>query len=195
MKHIIFDLGGVLIELKGLESMLSMSNLTESEFWHKWLTTKTVKDFESGRLDAKKFSEQIVQEFTLGIESYLFLEQFKSWPSGFYEGVPEFLNNLRKKYKLSCLSNSNTLHWNEFVQNWNLKTYFDYTFASHEIGFVKPDKEIFVYVLNYLNLKPEDILYFDDNILNIEATKNLGINSILTKGFSEVQDYFLKYPI
>ena len=63
----------------------------------------------------------------------------------------------------------------------NLSEY-DYVFLSFEIGEVKPNKEIYEYVLNNVPFKGCDILFLDDAEPNINAALSLGINACLVKG-------------
>lgn len=61
-------------------------------------------------------------------------------------------------------------------------------FFSYEIGLMKPFPEIFIYVIETLKAKPEDILFFDDSKLNVNAAAKLGINSFAVTSPQEIYD-------
>lgn len=74
-------------------------------------------------------------------------------------------------------------------QEMDLSTFFDLSFLSFQMGCVKPHPDIFQKVIKALRVPPAKILYFDDNLINVEAAKAAGIQGVHTKGFSEVQTY------
>lgn len=93
----------------------------------------------------------------------------------------EFIQQLAqdKKYTLILLSNTNALHI-ECVQKHisfydDFKACFNQFYLSHEIMMRKPDAAIFNFVLSKNKLKPEECLFIDDTIENIEAASALGI--------------------
>ena len=85
-----------------------------------------------------------------------------------------------KEYQLILLSNTNEIHidWvKENVPFFNdFKNCFDAFYLSHEINFRKPDANIYEFVLNNHQLKPEECLFIDDTVANTEAAKQLGIH-------------------
>ncbi|MGN6637868.1 MAG: HAD-IA family hydrolase, partial [Mucilaginibacter sp.] len=66
---------------------------------------------------------------------------------------------------------------------------FEKTYYSHLVGMRKPDKAIFEKVLHENNLKPEETLFIDDIAANLEAAKELGIQTYLMKSPDTVQDF------
>ena len=58
-------MGGVLVELTGVPTMLSWSRLTEAEVWQRWLHSPAVRRFESGNGSAEEFAREIIDELTL----------------------------------------------------------------------------------------------------------------------------------
>ena len=52
---------------------------------------------------------------------------------------------------------------------------------SAEIHKIKPNKEFYIHILEKFNIQPNELLFIDDNLKNIEGAKKLGINTILVK--------------
>lgn len=82
----------------------------------------------------------------------------------FLDGIKNFIVNLSKTYRLSILSNTNypdLIHRN--LNQMNLNNYFHNVYTSVEIGIKKPNREIFEYVMNDLNIKPSNSIFVGDN--------------------------------
>ena len=188
IKAIVFDLGGVLVELNGIVPMLQWSelNLDEKTLWQHWLYSPNVRAFETGNLSAIEFAEQIVNEMQLSVSAQQFLEAFKTWPTGLFAGVTDLLPLLRKDFTLACLSNTNTLHWQLLMEDMGLGNHLDHTFASHLINKIKPDPDIFVHVIEALAMTPEQILFYDDNQINVDSAREFGMQAELVKGVDQI---------
>ncbi len=189
MKLFLFDLGGVLIELTGVPIMVKWTGdaYSEAAIWERWLKSPPVRSFESGLIDQFSFARGVIEDFKLPVSESEFLAEFYRWPKGFYDGAPELLTALRRDYLTGCLSNSNSLHEKRFAGEWRLPGYFDYCFFSHNLGFVKPDREIFEAVIAKIPVDRSEIVYFDDNELNANAARECGIESYTVKGFDELK--------
>jgi putative hydrolase of the HAD superfamily len=186
---ILFDLGGVLIELAGVERMLELCNhaFAADELWARWLASEGVRQFETGRAEPAAFGAAMLSEFGLSITAAQFLEEFTIWPKGVFPGSFELLEQLSSSYRLACLSNTNALHWPRVCDEMGLARYFETTFASHLVGMLKPDAEIFEHVIVQLGSPAERILFLDDNQLNIVAARAAGMVARRVAGLAEVR--------
>ena len=186
---ILFDLGGVLIELAGVDRMLELCNhaLSADELWARWLTSEGVRQFETGRAGPDAFGAAMLAEFGLSITAAQFLEEFTLWPKGVFPGSFELLEQLSTSYRLACLSNTNALHWPRVCDEMGLARYFESTFASHLVGMFKPDLAIFQHVVEQLGCPPARILFLDDNQLNVASARTAGMVARRVAGLSEVR--------
>ena len=107
---ILFDLGGVLVQLGGLDTIQSWTKWDRDELWHRWLTSPTVRCFESGQISIEQFGRDLDEEFSLPVDADEFLKVFAQWPKGQFPGVDELLTTLTPSYQLGCLSNTNSFH-------------------------------------------------------------------------------------
>ena len=109
---ILFDLGGVLIELAGVERMLAWSPSlgTTEELWRRWLGSPAVRGYETGRTDRAAFADAIIVEFGLPIGRDAFLDEFAWWPKTLHPQAKGLLASLAPHYTLASLSNTNELH-------------------------------------------------------------------------------------
>jgi putative hydrolase of the HAD superfamily len=194
---ILFDLGGVLVELSGVATMLGWlgQTLTVEDLWRRWLLSPAVRRFEQGHCMASEFARAVVEEFGLPISADEFLRAFTGWPRSLYPGVIPLLEFLRDSYTLACFSNNNALHWEHICTNLGLGRYFAQQFPSHLTGYMKPDRDAFVFVLGELHRAPERILFLDDNSLNVDAALRVGMRARRTSGVSEVVAALTEYGI
>lgn len=96
------------------------------------------------------------------------------------------LKDLKTKYKIIILSNSNsTILHNILVKN-RLSSYFDEIIISGEVGYAKPQLEIYKLVLLRFNLDPSEIIYIDDKTENIKAAEKIGIRGKLYIGNNDI---------
>jgi len=183
---VLFDLGGVLIELGGVDRFGGLiGEADESEIWRIWLTSYWVRRFERGQCSREEFAGGMVAEHGLTVGAEAFLEQFLNWPQGLIPGALDLVANLASHVRPACLSNTNELHWNEQIDAPLVQTMFETRFLSHEIGLVKPDREIFEHVVEGLGCAPAEVMFLDDNQLNVEAARSVGLDAHRVTGVED----------
>jgi putative hydrolase of the HAD superfamily len=186
---LLFDLGGVLIEWDGIEPLLKLTGnrLTADQARRFWLESEWVRKFERGGCSPEEFAGGVISELSVDLTQEEFLEAFLSWDRGPMPGAADLVENLYKQIPLACLSNNNALHWNRLHKNHDLQSFFRYRFVSHEIGLVKPDPEIFEFVITNVPFDPGEIVFFDDNPECVEASERAGIRAFRTRGVEELK--------
>lgn len=189
MIHVIlFDLGGVLVELTGVPVMLEWTKhrYDEESLWEAWLNSPAVRSFEKGYSTAEQFADALIREMDLPVGKDEFIQKFEKWPKGLFPGVSRLMENLKNKYTLACLSNSNVLHWPILMKNMGLEKMFQYHFASHLIHKLKPDRESFEYVLKNIGCKASSVLFLDDNDINVKSAQKIGMTACRVAGPEDI---------
>ena len=186
---ILFDVGGVLVELGGVEALLGWMGptATAEDLWPLWLRSPSVRAFETGRIEPMAFAVGILEELGLDIPPEQFIDSFAAWPTQPYPGVLELIGRIPPRYRRALLSNSNILHWPRIIDGMDLRSVFEHRFSSHLTGKIKPDAEAFEHVAQTLGCAPAEILFIDDNLLNVQAARSLGLRSQRTRGVEEVR--------
>jgi HAD superfamily hydrolase (TIGR01509 family) len=189
IRVLLFDVGGVLVQLSGVEAMLEWldNRISEDEFWRRWLQSVPVRQFETGQIDADEFAIGVTSEFGLPVEPRQFLEAFIRWPTGLYPGTLEMLARIPSSYQRAVLSNSNALHWPRVQTEMQLGAAFDNNFVSHLTGRIKPDAAAFEHVMESLGCSPASVLFLDDNLLNVDAAKRVGMQAVRVRGIDETR--------
>jgi HAD superfamily hydrolase (TIGR01509 family) len=187
---ILFDLGGVLIELAGVEQMLAWCpDVSDTaELWRRWLRSSAVRRYETGSATREAFAAEMIAEFGLPVDAPTFLRAFEHWPRALYPGATDLLAALAPRYRLASVSNTNELHWEKFRRDWSLPAHFHHNFPSHEVGMLKPDADYFAHVLAALGVPAGRVLFVDDNALNVDAAAQLGIVARRVTGLDGVRE-------
>ncbi len=179
IKTIIFDFGDIFINLDKPATLREMRSLKIEEISEN--IHQTNLEYEKGLITSEEFISAYTSEYPSVNEAQI----KKSWNAiliDFPEYRFRFIKKLseEKEYQLILLSNTNEIHidWvKENVPFFNdFKNCFDAFYLSHEINFRKPDANIYEFVLNNHQLKPEECLFIDDTVANTEAAKQLGIH-------------------
>lgn len=192
---ILFDLGGVLVELpvqpipSGRVNHAPASGSSLSD----WLTCPAAKAFEKGEISAARFADELVKEMNLPIAPEEFLMHFTFWPKGLFPGTTALIGRILPHYSLAVFSNTNELHWPRLMVEMKLEGVFDHYFASFQIGMAKPDPAAFRYVVNALSCDPCEILFLDDSRANVDAARLVGLNAEKVSGICQVEKVLAEY--
>lgn len=185
---VVFDLGGVLVELGGVESMGRMAGIEDvDELWRRWLTCPWVRRFEGGRCTPEEFASGVVGEWALAVTPERYLREFAGWLVGPLPGAEELVAEVRRRVPVACLSNTNAVHWQAGFATWPLLGHFDRRFLSFEMGLVKPDPEVFTHVGRSIGCDPERIVFLDDNAMNVAAAEAAGFRAVVVHGVAEAR--------
>ncbi|UII25142.1 HAD family phosphatase [Fulvivirga maritima] len=198
IKNIIFDLGGVIINLKPAKTIAAfarLSGLNEEEVAQKYLHDEPFKKYEKGLISDEEFRSYLKN--ITGCDNDQELDD--AWNAMLLD-VPqerlELLKDLRKHHKLFLLSNTNDIHLKCFTEilerenNCSIDQFFDHVYYSHQMHKRKPDADIYEQVLNEQQLVPEETLFIDDNADNIDGAANLGIQTIHITGETTIMEVF-----
>jgi glucose-1-phosphatase len=187
---VLFDLGGVLIELAGVPVMLELTGIeSEEELWRRWLACRWVRRFESGGCSESEFAAGVIADWQLGLSPAAFLEAFRHWPVGPLPGAAELVAQTRMSVATGCFSNTNALHWQDRIAAWPVASLFDHRFLSFELGLLKPDVAAFTQVAGMLGVRPERVLFLDDNALNVAGAAAAGFQAIRAVGVDEARQH------
>lgn len=185
---VLFDLGGVLIELGGMGDMAVFSSEdSEDEIWRRWLSCPWVRRFERGQCDAQTFAEGMVESWTMPVSPEAFLEAFTAWPKGMLPDAHEVVHAAGRHARVACLSNTNSLHVERQWAEFGIYELFDGIYLSNEMGMVKPDAEAFEYVVERLEVSADQILFLDDNQINVDGARAAGLIAEKTVGPDEAR--------
>jgi len=140
---VLFDVGGVLIELNGLSSIAKLLDSDQSldDVYKYWMAAPSVIGHETGKLSTEEFANEVVKDLNLTISPEAFMENFSTWIVGTFPDTFELLSSIPNKLKIAVLSNTSGAHWKE-VEATGLTNKIEHLFLSHEIGHLKNQPHI-----------------------------------------------------
>jgi putative hydrolase of the HAD superfamily len=201
IKNLIFDLGGVILDLSvdaTLESFSKLAGVSKQQVISIFHESPGFNEYEKGGMDSKAFRQYVKKAFTLNAIDH---EIDTCW-NEMLRGIPvnklELLKKLKKEYRVYLLSNTNDIHLSyindvmlpRITGETSLDHYFHKAYYSHRMGMRKPDAEIFEYVLNDSKLIPDQTLFLDDNALNVAGARSVGIKAIHVTTPDLMLEYF-----
>ena len=202
IKHIIFDLGGVLINLdynRTAEAFIEIGLSNFNDLYSQLQQTTVFDDLETGRIQRADFVRALQKISGKPLTEEQVYTAWNAMLLDFPIRRLQILQQLRLHYDLILLSNTNDIHEEAFnkilLQSHgmpNIGVFFDKVYFSHRVGMRKPDKEIFQQIIDDTGFKPEHTLFIDDSPQHIEGAKLLGIKTIyLEKGMTIEDNIFL----
>ena len=192
---LLFDFGGVLVEFAGPKELgqhLRWSS-TPDVILKRWTECPHTEEFERGKLSPVEWAERFIREWDVNLKPDEFLTKFTTWSRRVLPGAQELLEQLRSRYRLAALSNSNELHWERNTHELRLIELFEFAISSHQVGLCKPDPEIFRIAIERAHVSsPDAIVFFDDLAANVEAAKAAGLRAHQVRGVEELRDRLIR---
>lgn len=182
IKYVIFDVGGVCYpySLNPLDEW-ALENSKDKETL---IEKGGVKSFDynpymKGQVDFEEFCKQLCEHCLVDYNKNLKAVINKKLHKGvgeFFAETLEVMNEIKKRgIKVGLLSNA--LPCLEDTADCLVEK--EFCFVSYELGCLKPDKEIYLKLVDKLSCKPEDIIFVDDKEKNVESAKKLGIKGVV----------------
>jgi glucose-1-phosphatase len=198
-KAVIFDFGNVIINIdfkRIYQTFAQFTSKNEAYIEKQIVDNQLFRRYESGQFSDEEFREIIRQTLGFPLSD---AEVDKAWNAILLD-IPadriELIKKIRQKYPVYLLSNTNNIHIkasNAYLRKAhgisNLDQLFDQLFLSYEMGMWKPDAEIYHHVLKKIKLQPNEALFLDDNLKNIESANALGIQTILVEPPTSITEY------
>jgi putative hydrolase of the HAD superfamily len=178
IKNIIFDLGGVLLDIDFQKSIDAFKKLGIKNFdamFSQFKADALFEKLETGSIAEADFYSAIKKRTVANISNAQIDTAWNALILKFRTVSLLYLEELSKKYKLYLLSNTNSIHLKYVKQLFTEQTgkplldaYFTKAWYSNEIGLRKPGTEIFEFLLQDENLIAAETLFIDDTLSNIE---------------------------
>jgi glucose-1-phosphatase len=189
VKNLIFDLGGVILDLSvphTIQAFSDLSGLPTEEVVKIFFSSPEFNDYEKGLLSDTGFRDFVRYAYKIRASDSQIDDSWNAMLRGFSKKKLELLKKLKQQYRVFLLSNTNNIHLQHINQvvlknvtgENDLDTYFHRAYYSHKLLMRKPEPQIFKKVLFENDLRAEETLFMDDNAANIDAAQQLNIKTI-----------------
>ena len=198
IKNIIFDLGGIFMNLDYNRTEQAFIDLGIPQFpdmFTQHLVNDLFEQLETGKVTPEEFYDN----FRNATNSQLSNDQIKTAWNAMLLSFPverlRWLQAISKKYKVFLFSNTNQIHYDAFLEIFRKDTgvqgingYFIKAYYSHEMGMRKPYVASFQKILDEQNLVAAETLFIDDTYKNIVGAEEAGLQTIYLVGPKTVLD-------
>lgn len=211
-KVVIFDWGGVVESHENNFQELNKAKiklikkfnaiLSDEEILKRWPTKNSNGQFIdtiNNKNDIQEWIKTIQKYMNIDVSTEEFIKAYKEEFSSikYYKEVVEYAHSLKRRCKIAILSNLIFLDRERINNQYDLNK-FDNVYLSFEMGMRKPEGRIYEYVLNDLQINPENILLIDDDIDNILMAEKYGWKTCQAYGYEidkikeEVEKFLIK---
>lgn len=175
---VVFDLGGVLIDLNvprcvanfkrlmgedNVRNVLGIDDEGEGVVAVSAATLQLMHDYEYGNITTDTFLATLVDYCYPGTTADQVRAAWMSMLADLPQAKLDYIASLRKAgYRTILLSNSNQMHWDPIFEQFHLDRYFDRIFASHLLHMGKPSQQIFEHVEREAQIDSAHTIYVDD---------------------------------
>lgn len=182
---IIFDLGGVLINLDYHLTTDAFVELGMKDFnqVYSQLTQSSLFDrYETGQISSQHFINLLLPHLPAGTSPNAVVKAWNAMILDMPKRKLELLTRLSEQMPIYLLSNTNEIHMEKVRREWKkstdlpLESFFNKVYLSYEINLRKPDPQIFTYVCEDAGLNPENVLFIDDSPQHVEGAKSIGLH-------------------
>lgn len=181
IKAIIFDMGGVFVQTMDKTPRTNLAerlHLSYDELSQIVFASETARHATVGAFDEKEHWVFLANHFGLSMDE---MDEFwnEFWGGDLLdEQLFEYAKTLKSDYKVALLSNAWSGARDLLTRKFGFLDIFDVSVFSAEVKMAKPDEKFFNWMLNQLDIKPQEAIFVDDFIENIRAAQALGINAV-----------------
>ncbi len=198
IKAIIFDFGGVILNIdynRTSKAFFDLGVLQFESMYSQKNADPVFEHLEIGKLGEQEFYDAFRKSAQLPLSDLQIKTAWNAMLLSFRKEALKTLKEIKSKYRLYMLSNTNRIHEQAFTKIYekdigtgSIHDYFVKIYYSHEIGYRKPRKEPYKHVLKENGLIPSETLFIDDSIQNIEAAQSVGLQTIFLQEGMGIED-------
>lgn len=185
-KNVIFDYGNTIVEFEPMNIVkrFGITDNADAEILcEKVFDRKYWDKLDSDDISQEEFINGVLSELPQRLHG-IATDICNNWMTNlpFIKGMDELIYKLKKDgYKIYLLSNISK-HFGENSDKIEIFKQFDGLVFSGAIGLIKPNKDIFEYILHKYNLIPSETVFIDDNKDNVNTAERIGVKSLLFTG-------------
>lgn len=200
IKNIIFDLGGVILNINYQltnEAFTKLGVKNFNELYSQFHGSSLFNGLETGQVSTAEFLAEMHKHVPEAVTDEQLTAAWNAMLLDFPVQRLQLLQQLRQHYSLFLLSNTNAIHleaFNKLLQESrgipSLSSFFDRAYYSHEMGQRKPDKAAYQMVLDENGLNAAETVFIDDLLPNVEGARAVGLQTVHLESPKTILDIF-----
>lgn len=202
VKNIIFDLGGVLLNIDPKKTIEAFGRLgMEQLIGDKGLSYDHDIFYlmEQGKVTPEEFRNGVRQLISAKVTDDQIDAAWTAMLLDFPANRVELVKNLRNNYKIYLFSNTNSIHVAKYhadfrkLHGFEVSSLFEIDFYSNEIGYRKPSPESFQEIIRLSGINPEESIFIDDSLPNVEAAIGCGLKGYWLEPGQKIEEVFSNF--
>lgn len=198
IKNIVFDLGGVLLDLNWqgcVDAFTALGAEDVENIIHKFGSKDVFGDLEHGHIEEHEFYNGLRKMLKRDISDDQLRDAWNVIIHDFPVHRIAMLQKLKKDYKLYVLSNTSIIHTKHYEKmlvdsiGMDMETLFDGIVYSYEVGLSKPSPGIYKNLIEKTGINPAESVFIDDAAANTAEALKHGLNVIHKPDTIEVADF------
>ena len=188
-KTIIFDLGGVLVHLdwdQVCAPLARLSGLSYDTVMKEVRNGPVVEASMLGELTPQGFHRALCAKIHADIAFDPFTDIWNGLLSA-DEDMASLVAGLASEHRLVLASNTDAAHFAHCRKNFDVLRPFGRFFLSYEMGLLKPDPAYFHHVLDSLQTAPDDCIFIDDRLENVQSARTTGMNALVFESIDKLR--------
>jgi putative hydrolase of the HAD superfamily len=189
IKNVIFDLGGVLLNIDyhiTANAFKALGAADFDSFYSQASANELFELLETGNITDADFYDAMQSHCHPGTTHQQIQTAWNAILLDFRPQSLQFLSALKSRYNIYLLSNTNAIHHQAFHQTFtheiglaNFDDYFVKSYYSHQILQRKPYSATYNFVLQDAGIVASETLFIDDSIVNIDGARQTGLHTHL----------------
>lgn len=199
IRNIIFDYGGVIVDLDMKRTEEAFTSLGARDFQHHFNRLKQSPVFdllEKGHITEQEFRATLNRQLGTQLTDKQMDDAWNAMLGGIPHEKLKLLQDVRQVYRTFLLSNTNIIHLKQLTAYLeqtlgrpNLDVYFEKVYYSFEAGLRKPEIAIYQKVIQDNFLRPDETLFIDDSPQHIEGAKAAGLHALLYDPKEDLREF------
>lgn len=199
IKNIIFDFGGVIINISHQQVENAFKALGVSNFealFNQATQAKLFQQFEKGEITTSQFRDRIRELTSLNVSDDKLDDAWNLIIGDYPPQRIDLLNQINNNYRLFLLSNTNSIHYDYYIPKfeseygYSFGSLFEKTYWSFKFGKRKPDLDSYKQLIAENQLIKGETLFIDDSVQNIEAAQKAGLKTVHLINDVEITELF-----
>lgn len=202
IKNIIFDLGGVLLNINPKETIDAFARLGMEQLIGDHGLTYDHEIFylmEQGKITPDEFRTGVRKLLPGQVSDQQIDDAWTAMLLDFPEIRVRLVQNLSERFDVYLFSNTNAIHVAKYHANFRqqhgfeVSTLFKKDFYSNEIGFRKPSPESFEEIIRLSDINPAESIFIDDSQANVDGALSCGLKGFWLQPGQKIEIIFQKY--
>ncbi len=203
IRNIIFDYGGVIVDLHPQRTEAAFRQLGIADFsmhFNMLKQTSLFDKLETGKLTAAEFRNQLNLTLRTNFSNQQIDDAWNAMLGGISKEKLDLLQEVKSSYRTFLLSNTNSIHLQKLtgylLQTYgrpDLDAYFEKVYYSFLVGLRKPDTAIFLKVIRDNGLLAGETLFIDDSPQHVAGAKAAGLRALLFPAGEDLRLFLSKH--